>query len=47
MTWLVWLGLAVIIAAVAAGTGLQPKGTRPYLAFERAPAADAGSRPTS
>jgi hypothetical protein len=29
VTWLVWLGLAVIIAAVAAVTGMQPKGARP------------------
>ena len=29
MTWLAWLGLAVIIAAVVAITGTQPKGTRP------------------
>jgi len=29
MNWLVWLTLAVIIAGVAAVTGIQPKGTRP------------------
>jgi hypothetical protein len=29
MNWLVWLGLAVIIAAVAAVTGVKAKGTRP------------------
>jgi hypothetical protein len=29
MNWLVWLGLAVLIAAVAAVTGMKPKGTRP------------------
>lgn len=29
MNWLVWLGLAVLIAAVAAVTGVKPKGTRP------------------
>ena len=29
MTWLLWLTLAVVIAAVAAVTGIQPKGTRP------------------
>lgn len=29
MNWLVWLGLAVLIAAVAAVTGIKPKGTRP------------------
>ena len=28
MTWLVWLGLAVLITAVAAITGIKPKGTR-------------------
>jgi hypothetical protein len=28
MTWLAWLGLAVIITAVAAVTGIKPKGTR-------------------
>ena len=29
MNWLVWLGLAVLVAAVAAVTGFKPKGTRP------------------
>ena len=29
MHWLVWLGLAVIVAAVAAVTGIKPRGTRP------------------
>lgn len=29
MNWLGWLGLAVVIAAVAAVTGIKPKGTRP------------------
>jgi len=29
MTWLVWLALAVIVAAIAAVTGLQPRGGRP------------------
>ena len=29
MTWLVWLMIAVVIAAVAAITGLKPKGTKP------------------
>jgi hypothetical protein len=29
MNWLVWLGLAVVIAAIAAVTGVKPKGTRP------------------
>jgi F0F1-type ATP synthase membrane subunit a len=28
MNWLVWLGLAVLVAAIAAITGLKPKGTR-------------------
>ena len=28
MTWLGWLGLAVIITAVAAVTGFKPRGTR-------------------
>ena len=28
MSWLAWLGLAVIIAAAAAITGIKPKGTR-------------------
>ena len=28
MNWLVWLGLAVVIAGVAAVTGMKPKGTR-------------------
>ena len=29
MNWMVWLGLAVVIAAVAAVTGIKPRGTRP------------------
>jgi hypothetical protein len=29
MTWLLWLALAVIVAAIAAVTGIQPKGGRP------------------
>ena len=29
MSWLAWLVVALLIAAVAAVTGLQPKGTRP------------------
>ena len=29
MNWLVWLGLAVVIAAFAAVTGFKPKGSRP------------------
>jgi len=29
MTWLAWLGLAVVVAAIAAVTGMQPAGARP------------------
>jgi hypothetical protein len=29
MNWLGWLGLAVIVTAVVAVTGIQPKDTRP------------------
>jgi hypothetical protein len=29
VNWLVWLGLAVVIVAIAAVTGVKPKGTRP------------------
>ena len=29
MNWLVWLGLAVVVAVFAAVTGVKPKGTRP------------------
>jgi hypothetical protein len=28
MTWLVWLGIAVVITAIAAVTGIKPEGTR-------------------
>jgi hypothetical protein len=28
MSWFAWLGLAVLITAVAAVTGIKPKGTR-------------------
>lgn len=28
MNWLVWIGLAVVIAGLAAVTGIKPKGTR-------------------
>ena len=28
MTWLAWLGIAVLITAIAAVTGIKPKGTR-------------------
>ena len=29
MSWLAWLGLAVLIGVIAAVTGAKPKGTRP------------------
>ena len=29
MNWLTWLGLAVLLAVVAAVTGMKPRGTRP------------------
>lgn len=29
MSWIFWLGLAVLVGAVAALTGLKPKGTKP------------------
>ena len=29
MSWFVWLGLAALFTAVAAITGVQPKGARP------------------
>lgn len=29
MNWLVWLGIAVVIAVFAAVTGLKPRRTRP------------------
>ncbi len=29
MNWIVWLGLAVLVTAVAAITGIKAKGTRP------------------
>lgn len=29
MSWLTWIGIAVLIAAVAAIFGLKPKGSRP------------------
>lgn len=29
MNWLIWLGLAVLVAAIAAVTGIKPKGSRP------------------
>lgn len=29
MNWIIWLGLAVVITAFAAVTGMKAKGTRP------------------
>jgi hypothetical protein len=29
MSWIFWLGLAVVLGALAALTGLKPQGTRP------------------
>jgi len=29
MTWLFWLSAAVLVAAIAAVTGVKPRGTRP------------------
>jgi len=29
MSWLFWLGLAVVLGLIAAVTGIKPKGTRP------------------
>jgi hypothetical protein len=29
MNWLVWLGIAVVVAGLAAVTGVKPKGSRP------------------
>jgi heme/copper-type cytochrome/quinol oxidase subunit 4 len=28
VSWLAWLGLAVVLTAIAAVTGIKPKGTR-------------------
>jgi hypothetical protein len=28
MNWIIWLSLAVVVAAIAAVTGVKPKGTR-------------------
>ena len=28
MTWLAWLGVVVLVVAIAAVTGIKPKGTR-------------------
>lgn len=29
MNWIVWLSLAVVVTAIAAVTGIKPRGTRP------------------
>jgi hypothetical protein len=29
MNWMVWLALAVVVTAIAAVTGIKPRGTRP------------------
>jgi len=29
MSWIFWLGLAVVVGALAALTGLKPRGTKP------------------
>jgi hypothetical protein len=29
MSWVIWLSLAVVVAALAAVTGIKPRGTRP------------------
>lgn len=29
MNWVIWLSLAVVVVAIAAVTGIKPKGTRP------------------
>lgn len=29
VNWLVWIGLAMLVAAVAAVTGIKPRGSRP------------------
>jgi hypothetical protein len=29
MNWIVWLSLAVVVTAIAAVTGLKPRGSRP------------------
>lgn len=29
MNWIIWLGLAVVVTAVAAVTGMKAEGTRP------------------
>jgi uncharacterized membrane protein YozB (DUF420 family) len=34
MTWLAWLGIAVVIVGIAAVTGIKPKGTR-HIAHSR------------
>src|SRR4051794_571738 len=29
MNWIAWLGIAVVVAAIAAVTGIKPRGTKP------------------
>lgn len=29
MNWIIWLSLAVVVTAIAAVTGIKPRGTRP------------------
>ncbi|HEU4888682.1 MAG TPA: hypothetical protein VFV49_12415 [Thermoanaerobaculia bacterium] len=29
MNWIIWLSLAVVVTALAAVTGIKPRGTRP------------------
>jgi hypothetical protein len=29
MNWIAWLGIAVVVAGIAAVTGIKPRGTRP------------------
>jgi hypothetical protein len=29
MNWMIWLSLAVVVTALAAVTGIKPRGTRP------------------
>jgi hypothetical protein len=29
MNWMIWLSLAVVVTAIAAVTGIKPRGTRP------------------
>jgi hypothetical protein len=34
MTWLTWLALAMVLAVLAAVTGIKPRGTRPVARTE-------------